>query len=58
MEKTFAPGDPCPQCGQKMFYDKGEEMTHDHPGDEPCVFCADCGDALPVDWVRMTALED
>ena len=47
--RLFSAGDACPECGNAMILDNGEEMSRAHPGQAPCVFCTDCGMEYPVD---------
>lgn len=58
MTRQFAAGDACPECGKVMLFDKGEELSRDHPGERPAVFCTDCGIDYPVDWARTLPKEN
>jgi len=49
--ETSAPA--CPECGNAMTYDQGEEMTRSHPGDAAALHCTGCGHSeLVVPRVR------
>jgi hypothetical protein len=39
----------CPECKKELVYDEGEQETRLSPGQEPCLYCTDCGLEFPID---------
>lgn len=33
----------CGECGGMLLYDNGQEETRNEPGQNPSLFCTDCG---------------
>lgn len=52
----YASGDPCPDCGEEMEFDKGQPASAHTPEQKPAVGCWACGLQYPVDWERQNAI--
>jgi|TARA_R100000049_G_C1933544_1_gene77385 hypothetical protein len=47
----YTTGDPCPDCKHPLEFVTGHDASYDDPGQDPCLFCTECGcESHDIDW--------